>query len=137
MINWITLMQRVHANSNVRSDWKPVAAGVPQGTLLGLVRFLMHVNDLQTSSPTTRYVDDCTNWEAIANLMASEWDKKTLTLNYEKTKEVFIWNDRRKCDIPCVAIDGVQIQTVSGFKFFGLDWIGFIFKHHHYCTGKV
>ena len=50
-----------------KSSWRSIHAGVPQGTKLGPLFFLVMINDLQTTLPLYKYVDDCTVYEIISN----------------------------------------------------------------------
>ncbi len=57
--------QRVKIGESV-SEWAQVNAGVPQGTILGSILFLVMVNDLNTlQSDSWKYVDDLTISEII------------------------------------------------------------------------
>lgn len=49
-----------------RSNWKPFCLGVPQGTKLGPLFFLVMVNDLSTALPLHKYGDNCTVYEVIS-----------------------------------------------------------------------
>ncbi len=91
--------QRVKIGESV-SEWAQVNAGVPQGTKLGPILFLVMVNDLNTlQSDSWKYVDDLTISEIIpkyshSNMQheldhISNWcDLNYMKLNPKKCKEL-------------------------------------------------
>ena len=67
---WISnfLKQRVVVDG-IQSDLVTVNSGVPQGTVLGPILFLLHINDLPSviSSKVRLFADDCLVYREIKN----------------------------------------------------------------------
>ena len=58
--------QRVTLNG-AQSSWRPVISGVPQGTVLGPLLFLLYINDIVSdiTSEIRLFADDCILYRAI------------------------------------------------------------------------
>ena len=53
--------------NGVKSDWAPVLLGVPQGTVLGPLLFLLYINDITENidSELRLFADDCVCYREI------------------------------------------------------------------------
>ena len=105
--------------------------GVPQGTLSGPVDFLVHVNDLTTTCPTFKYVDDCTIFDIGSPAqptslqstvdMAVDWSRNNdMKVNVTKTKEMLVYFGK-SVEIPPLLVDGQSIERVKQAKLLGLN----------------
>ena len=81
--------QRVVVNGT-KSEWGQVISGVPQGSVLGPLLFLIYINDLDSeiSSDVSKFADDT----KIGRLIRSESDVIALQADLDRMKE---WTNRR------------------------------------------
>ena len=123
---------------NSESPPQAVEIGVPQGSILGPLLFIIYVNDLPNASAFFAFIlfaDD-------TNIFASDRDKKVLhdkvntelgklsnwfshnrlSLNYEKTEFITFCKTSKAIDEeqPTVELDGKQIRRVVDTKFLGV-----------------
>jgi hypothetical protein len=123
--------QRIKIRDKV-SSYANIHGGVPQGTLLGPVAFLLHINDLQTSNKSVKYVDDTTIWESCStefeksNIQSSadeviKWCKNNnMKLNIDKTKEMLIYFGKKDLSFPSIRINNQSLERVRKFKLLGV-----------------
>ena len=137
------------------SATKNVTCGVPQGSVLGPLLFLVYVNDLAYVSPklfSTMFADDTNMFMSGKNVLslATEFNTELvqvvkwlqvnkLSLNIDKTHYMLFKGNKTLNSNILIEIDGKPIQKVNKTKFLGvimddkLTW-----KHHiEYISSKI
>ena len=130
--------QCVFAN-NAKSSFLPITCGVPQGSVLGPLFFLVYINDminaLNTDCKSKLYADDtviyCSGIDpnAVAcrlqsglNLFTTWCSRNKLTINTKKTK-LMVFGSRsrvKKAKNVSVVMDNDRLRPVPSFKYLGV-----------------
>ena len=132
--------QYIQIGENSKTDLKYVTCGVPQGSILGPLLFLVYVNDLPNASrllDPIMFADDTNlffNHKNIKHLFTvvnnelvsiKDWfNANKLSLNLEKTKYSFFHKPSKKDDIPLclpkLIINNYEIKREESIKFLGV-----------------
>ena len=118
---------------NSISTWKPVHAGVPQGTKLGHLIFLVMINDLSTTLPRCKYVDDVTVFEVVplssieTTILQRELDKicewkssNNMKLNVTKIKEFIISFVKDPKLLDPLIVNSLPLESINTTKLLGV-----------------
>ncbi len=123
---------------NCLSDSNTITHGVPQGSILGPLLFLIYINDLcdvVELCGTSMYADDTavfylgSDVEEVRLCMQHDMQaisywmyQNRLSLNVKKTKLMMIGSRQRLRNVPTfnLSLNGQRIDTVTRFKYLGL-----------------
>lgn len=129
-----------------KSEWSYIRAGVPQGSILGPLLFLLYINDIveDIHSSIRLFADDTSlyiivdNPNQATNQLNSDlekihkWAKKWLvTFNPTKSESIIFSRKRHKPYHPPVLMDNIQINEVSSHKHLGLVFSNDCSWHNH------
>ena len=139
-LNWFSsyLTGRTQYTScnNERSDMKTITCGVPQGSVLGLLLFLLYINDLPNISNKLKFylfADDTnifykgTNLKSIQKTVNHELKKLSLwlnanrlALNISKTNFVIFAARNKPLENVTLLINRKAIQQADNVKYLGV-----------------
>ena len=137
VLNWIkgfisNRHQRVLLNGET-SSWQPVISGVPQGSILGPLLFILYINDIGNNlkSPIKLFADDCVVYRRIVtrshcielqvNLhtlyrWTQDWQ---LGLNKSKCKSMDLTNKRKPVNFS-YSFNNTNLEQVKTYKYLGV-----------------
>ena len=123
------------------SDSREIHTGVPQGSILGPILFIIYINDLNVASNIFRiiiYADDTTLFTTLNTFeknnlsqpglinelkKINDWLKlNKLSLNINKTKYIIFRSPQKAVNIPIIKIDNITIESVENFNFLGITF---------------
>lgn len=124
--------QFVHLGDH-SSDSIPVVSGVPQGTVLAPLLFLLYINDIakEVNVKIRLFADDCVLYQEIVNIedqiklnnalaQIGQWCKDwQMSINSEKTVSMTVTKKKRKLVYP-YSINNAIIPSVSEHRYLGL-----------------
>ena len=141
-VNWFKsyLSDRLQAikSNGTKSNYLPITCGVPQGSILGPLLFILYINDLYTfltDSTVSLYADDTALYTSaktqieikltlqIELTIVCEWLKANkLTLNSNKTKYVIFGTRQTLTTKPDLnlKVGNDQIDRVTSMKYLGV-----------------
>ena len=122
--NYIVNRKQYVEIANIKSEENCITTGVPRGSILGPLLFLMYINDIALSSDIFQFViyaDDITITSTLNtfkdqvgriqnNKINNELNK--LSQNVKKTKCMIFRKPQKKVEIPVLHIGGENIDCV-------------------------
>ena len=135
--NYLSDRSQCTVFKGVLSSQKTVSCGVPQGSILGPLLFVIYLNDLPQvlmNSRISLYADDTAVYYESGDILETQlmlqqdmelinnWMRvNKLSLNVKKSKSMLF--SRRRADIDAkleIVVDDVMFKQVESFKYLGL-----------------
>ena len=137
--------QRVVLNG-ISSEWREINAGVPQGSILGPLLFLVFINDIvdDIESQINLFADDTSlmmpienidsSFRALSNdlIKLSVWAKQWLvSFNANKTVYMIFSLRKQNRNYPCLKFNDVTLKQVTTHTHLGITFNSKMTWHNH------
>ena len=140
--NYLSNRKQYVELNNIKSEMSEIKTGVPQGSILGPLLFVIYVNDIYKASSILHaiiYADDTTltanlkdfsakTKKDLENKINSEINKiniwlkaNRLSLNTLKSKFMLYYKPPKRVPIPVLKVNNTEITSVDTFNFLGLS----------------
>ena len=116
--NWLGNRRQKVGVNGVYSNWKSVLSGVPQGSVLGPLLFVIYINDLDVDivSKLSKFADDT----KLARGVGSDSEAKSLSDDLDK---IYQWSvdwqmlfNTEKCTVMHMGLDNKEREYLLGGK---------------------
>lgn len=150
IVNYLQNRSQILKCNNTLSKLSPISTGVPQGSVLGPLLFIMYVNDIMSLNNCYLFADDCLVLStgsdlniAAKNLETdlkhySKWYKDNLlVVNASKTNIITLSNkkfDHKKA--PKILFQNTQITQKNTLKYLGFHLDNQLKFHKHLASTK-
>jgi len=134
IVRWICAFLRHRRQlvkiGDIRSDWLQLTAGMPQGSYLGPLTFVILIDSLRPGCLTHKFVDDTTMTEMLHKSVVSSMQsfvdeivqqatEAGMIVNSRKTKEILFGSILK--DPPLfTTLKGTPVERVMTFKLLGV-----------------
>ena len=135
--HYLLLRQQRVVLDGFSSSWSPVLSGVPQGSVLGPLLFILYINNVCCQPWTSRtdlnlYADDMVLYKPVntiqqfqefqndINLIVNFVATICLQLNVTKTKYMHISHKCAQVLLPPPKVDNVPLEMVECYKYLGV-----------------